>query len=43
MPAAISSELVSALQKSGSAKMNAYASSPSVFFASKNGADSRLW
>ena len=41
-PPGIRTEYSSACQKSGSAKMNSYASSPSVLRTSKNGADRTL-
>lgn len=43
IPPAMMNEFFTADQKSGSAKMKRKPSTPSVLFASKNGAVSRLW
>ncbi len=43
IPPAMMNEFFTADQKSGSLKMKRKPSMPSVLFASKNGADSRLW
>lgn len=43
IPPAMTNEFFTADQKSGSSKMKRKPSTPSVLFASKNGADSRLW